>query len=74
VSLRDVIDQILQPFGLSDHRVARFSVEGDEVRLQPKAALTLAMLFHELADQCMPRRLSSLVEYVTTKPVGQDTR
>jgi PAS domain S-box-containing protein len=49
VSLRDVIDQILQPFGLSDRRVARFSVEGDEVRLQPKAALTLAMLFHELA-------------------------
>jgi len=49
VSLRDVIDQILQPFGLNDRRVTRFSVEGDEVRLQPKAALTLAMLFHELA-------------------------
>jgi PAS domain S-box-containing protein len=49
VSLRDVIDQILQPFGLNDCRVARFSVEGDSVRLQPKAALTLAMLFHELA-------------------------
>jgi PAS domain S-box-containing protein len=49
VSLRDVIDQILQPFGLNDLRVARFSVEGDRVRLQPKAALTLAMLFHELA-------------------------
>jgi PAS domain S-box-containing protein len=49
VSLRDVIDQILQPFGLNDRRVARFSVEGDDVRLQPKAALSLAMLFHELA-------------------------
>jgi PAS domain S-box-containing protein len=49
VSLRDVIDQILQPFGLNDRRVARFSVEGDDLRLQPKAALTLAMLFHELA-------------------------
>ena len=49
VSLRDVIDQILQPFGLSDRRVARFSVEGDDVHLQPKTALTLAMLFHELA-------------------------
>jgi PAS domain S-box-containing protein len=49
VSLRDVIDQILQPFGLNDRRVARFSVEGDDVRLQPKAALTLAMVFHELA-------------------------
>jgi PAS domain S-box-containing protein len=49
VSLRDVIDQILQPFGLSDRRVSRFSVEGDDIHLQPKAALTLAMLFHELA-------------------------
>jgi PAS domain S-box-containing protein len=49
VSLRDVIDQILQPFGLNDRRVARFSVGGDDVRLQPKAALTLSMLFHELA-------------------------
>jgi PAS domain S-box-containing protein len=49
VSLRDVIDQILQPFGLNDRRLARFSVEGDDVRLQPKAALTLAMVFHELA-------------------------
>jgi PAS domain S-box-containing protein len=49
VSLRDVIDQILQPFGLNDRRVARFSVGGEDVRLQPKAALTLAMVFHELA-------------------------
>jgi PAS domain S-box-containing protein len=49
VSLRDVIDQILPPFGLDDRRVARFSVAGDDVRLQPKAAVTLAMVFHELA-------------------------
>jgi two-component sensor histidine kinase len=39
----------LQPFGLNDRRVIRFSVKGDDVRLQPKAALTLAMVFHELA-------------------------
>jgi PAS domain S-box-containing protein len=49
VSLRDVIDRILQPFGLNDRRVTRFSIEGDDVLLQPKAALTLAMVFHELA-------------------------
>jgi PAS domain S-box-containing protein len=49
VSLRDVIDRILQPFGLNDRRVTRFSLEGDDVRLQAKAALTLAMVFHELA-------------------------
>ena len=49
VSLRDVIDQILQPFGFNDRRVFHFSIDGDDVRLQPKAALTLAMVFHELA-------------------------
>src|SRR5512141_3142393 len=47
--LRDVIDQILQPFGLNDRRVTRFSVKGNDVLLPPKAALTLAMVFHELA-------------------------
>jgi two-component sensor histidine kinase len=47
--LRDVVDQILQPFGLNDRRVGRFSVEGDDVRLRPNTALTLAMVFHELA-------------------------
>jgi two-component sensor histidine kinase len=49
VGLRDVIDQILQPFGLNDSRVTRFSVAGKDVGLEPKAALTLAMVFHELA-------------------------
>jgi PAS domain S-box-containing protein len=49
VGVRDVIDRILQPFGLHDHRVVRFLIEGGEVRLQSKAALTLAMVFHELA-------------------------
>ena len=49
VSLRDVIDQILRPFGLNDRQVAHFSIKGDDVRLQPKAALTLAMVLHELA-------------------------
>ena len=49
VSLREMIDQILQPFDLNDPGFPRLSVEGDDVRLQPKAALTLAMVFHELA-------------------------
>ena len=49
LGLRDVIGQILDPFGLNDHRVAHFSIKGENVRLQPKLALTLAMVFHELA-------------------------
>jgi len=49
VGLRQVIDRILEPFGLHDLRTERFSAAGDDVRLQPKAALSLAMVFHELA-------------------------
>jgi len=50
VTLRDVIERILEPFGVRDSASARFSIEGPMVRLAPKAALTLAMVFHELAS------------------------
>lgn len=49
VSLRDLLDQVLLPFGLANREIVRFSIEGPPVRLQPKTALTLAMVFHELA-------------------------
>jgi len=48
VGLRDLISQMLQPFGLDDPRATRFSVEGEDARLEPKTALTLAMVLHEL--------------------------
>lgn len=48
VGLGDVIERILQPFGLRDQQVPRFTIIGEDVRLQPQAALTLAMVFHEL--------------------------
>jgi PAS domain S-box-containing protein len=53
VSLHDVLDQILGPFGLNARRASRFSVAGDDVRLRPKTALTLAMVFHELATNAL---------------------
>jgi PAS domain S-box-containing protein len=49
VSLGDVLGLILQPFGLDGVGLSRFSISGVVVRLQPKAALSLAMVFHELA-------------------------
>jgi len=49
VGLHHIIERILEPFGLRDLRVDRFKVGGADVRLQPKAALSLAMVFHELA-------------------------
>ena len=49
VGLHHVLDRILDPFGLHDQRKDRFHLGGADVRLQPKAALSLAMVFHELA-------------------------
>lgn len=53
VPLRDVLDAILRPLTLSGprdpHRPPRVSIEGPDVRLSPKAALTLALVLHEMA-------------------------
>jgi two-component sensor histidine kinase len=53
VSVRDVLNQILEPFGLNARRPSHFSVAGDDVPLLPKTALTLAMVFHELATNAV---------------------
>jgi PAS domain S-box-containing protein len=49
VGLLDLIEVILEPFGLQDSQAARFSIRGATVRLLPKVSLTLAIAFHELA-------------------------
>ena len=49
VDLREVVDRILSPFGEGDGKADRIRVDGVDVRLAPKAALTLAMVFHEMA-------------------------
>ena len=47
--LNDVIERVLQPFGLRDRRVPRFTIVGKDVGLRPRVALMLAMVLHELA-------------------------
>lgn len=53
VPLRDVLDAILRPIALNGHQEGRHasqvSIEGPDVRLPPKAALTLALVLHEMA-------------------------
>jgi PAS domain S-box-containing protein len=78
VGLRDLIDQTLQPFGIKDPWLGRFSVEGGDVRLPPKAALALAMTFHELATNAAKYgSLSNGGQIGITwqeEPTPQDTR
>jgi PAS domain S-box-containing protein len=53
VSLHDVVDEILRPMTLDAyqqrHKAPRISIEGPNVRLAPKAALTLSLVLHEMA-------------------------
>jgi two-component sensor histidine kinase len=68
VSLRDVIDEMLQPFGFNDSRVTSFSVEGEDVLLQPKASLTPAMVLHELATNDIEARRALEAGYGADRP------
>lgn len=47
--LHDLIDAALEPFAVTDGRVERFTVSGNNVRLLPKASLALSIAFNELA-------------------------
>ena len=49
VSLRELLTKILAPFGLHNAGGPVFLIEGGTVRLAAKAALSLALVFHELA-------------------------
>ena len=51
--LHDLVDNALEPFGVAGGRAERFVVTGENVRLPPKATLTLAIAFHELATNAV---------------------
>ena len=51
VSLRDVVDEEMRPFGGRD--MARVVLEGGDVALTPSAALALGMAVHELATNAV---------------------
>ncbi len=48
-NLSAVLGVILEPYCTKDGRAARYSIEGEDVLLPPRAVLTLALLFQELA-------------------------
>lgn len=51
--LHDLIDGALEPFGVTDGRNERFTVEGANIRLPPKVALALGIAFNELATNAL---------------------
>ena len=51
--LHDLVVQMLEPFGVADGHAERFTIEGENIRLSPKAALALGIAFHELATNAV---------------------
>lgn len=51
--LHDLAREALAPFGGSDDHRERYSIEGENIRLSPKAALALGIAFHELATNAV---------------------
>jgi PAS domain S-box-containing protein len=51
--LHDLVDNALEPFGVAGGRAERFVITGENVRLPPRATLTLAIAFHELATNAV---------------------
>lgn len=49
VTVRDVLERILEPFRASEGARPPISLEGETVNLSPRVALTLSLVFHELA-------------------------
>ena len=51
--LYDLVDTALHPFEVVDGHAERFTIEGENVHLSPKATLSLAIAFHELATNAV---------------------
>ena len=51
--LRDLIDEALAPFRTTADHAERFVIEGEDMRLSPKATLALGIAFNELATNAV---------------------
>ncbi|MGI8705133.1 MAG: HWE histidine kinase domain-containing protein [Sphingomicrobium sp.] len=47
--LHDLVLEVLEPFSAAEAGAQRFTIEGENIRLSPKATLALGMAFNELA-------------------------
>jgi PAS domain S-box-containing protein len=51
--LHDLVVQSLEPFTVTEGRAERFTINGDNIRLSPKAALALGIALNELATNAV---------------------
>lgn len=51
--LLDLVSEALAPFSVTEGRAERFTIEGENIRLSPKATLALGIAFNELATNAV---------------------
>ena len=51
--LGDLVREVLAPYQAAEGRTDRFTIEGENIRLSPKATLSLGMAFNELAANAL---------------------
>jgi PAS domain S-box-containing protein len=51
--LFDIVSHALEPYEVSNGRVGRISIEGENIRFPPKSALALGIVFNELATNAV---------------------
>ena len=51
--LLDIVNDALEPFGVSGGRAERIVITGKNIRISPKASLALGIAFHELATNAV---------------------
>lgn len=51
--LRDLVREALAPFSVTEDRAERFTIEGSNIRLSPKATLALGIALNELATNAV---------------------
>lgn len=51
--LHDLVEQALEPFTVTEGRTERFTIDGKNIRLSPKATLALGIAFNELATNAV---------------------
>ncbi|MFJ7311825.1 HWE histidine kinase domain-containing protein [Pseudomonas sp. NPDC098747] len=53
VSFRDLVNEVLEPFGVAGDGAARFIIAGRNVRISPQTALALGVALNELATNAL---------------------
>ncbi len=77
--LADLVNAVLEPFGVANGRAERFLINSENIRLTPKATLALGITLHELATNAVKygafsNEIGTVLLSWTIEPAGEGER